>query len=305
MRRGREHFLRVVPALTDLPSDVREVIEPDYPQESILRLMFIPPQEYYALTQQPAWWRAPFIKHRRTPPRTLVFMADQLVVVESDPGSELRVITIPHSAVVAIRLVAVLLYAYLELSWIEAEQVETITIEFNTVGMGLIEREVDRIRTWITSRSALTGLPPRPAVSLDHLPLKFRNYTRISLLPEETIWAVAYEPRIRRPGKYINPFMSPNRAFVLTDQTLIVITDASSKTHRSPASVYYIEQAFFPRSQVYQVTFDAQPDVSWMKLKLGTAQVHQDLRLPVLPPRSAELQASLADWLPVIHTARA
>ena len=300
MRRGTEYFSRVVDHLADLPHEIRAAFESDRSVEPIRQIISIPPQRYH-VPGESAWWRALTFGHRTTPHRTLLFQADQITLIEGLFEPKLQVIVIPAQALVAFKVITVLLYSYIELAWIAANQIETTRIEFNSVGLELIKREIDQIRSHVTLPDESSEPFPYPPMSgnvvpLSHLPLKFRNFARASLLPGEQLRAAVYEPMIRRAGIRLNPYISPNRAIVLTDQNVIIIEDAESNTAHSLAASYQIGRYFCPRRWIHDVTVDEQLDVAWVQVQLGNAHAQHSVRLPLLGPRVDKLKTALVDW---------
>jgi hypothetical protein len=116
------------------------------------------------------------------------------------------------------------------------------------------------------------------------------------LLPGEKVHAVIYEPAIRQSGIHLNPYLSPNRVVVLTDQNVIVIEDAQSHAAHSVTAMYQYERCFCPRSRVIDVQFETKPDVTWVQFQLGTVQARHAVRFPLLPARAAALQTALSTW---------
>ena len=78
------------------------------------KIIFIPPQKNVALRQ--SWRLLPFV-WRWTPPRTLLFEEDHILIVEGTETENLKIILIPNADLLAIQLDSVLLYSAFTLSW--------------------------------------------------------------------------------------------------------------------------------------------------------------------------------------------
>ncbi|MBN1564047.1 MAG: hypothetical protein JXA10_09410 [Anaerolineae bacterium] len=309
MRRGTELHPRIIYDTAELPAAIHQTLAPYLAAQTTHRLIMIPAQHYRELQEGP-WWRALLLELRITPVRTLAFQDDRILIVEGAGGEyepDLAVIVIPAANLVAIQLATVLLYSYVELWWAVADRIETIRIEFNSVGADVIERELRRLRSAEQPQREMMPLtelaPVDPVAAHEHkqkreaLPLKFRNFIRTSLLPGETIHAIIYEPAIRQPGVRLNPFLSPNRAIVLTDQNLIMIKDARpGKKGHSLSNVYRYDRFFVPRRYLHNVKVSIQSDITYVDFLLGTSRAQQTESIPLLPPRVAELRRALADW---------
>lgn len=287
-RRGCESFLRPVLTLDSLPEAVRRVIQPLQDAETLRHLYHIPSQQFPLRRQM--WGRELSFGWRRTPPRTLLFGPDQITVIEGVDAH--HTITIPLADLLVIRLVTVLLYSYMELIWRSGAQAQTIQIEYNSVGARQIEPEMARARAWIAAQ--ISTRAPAPEASIQHFPLKFFNYSRMSLLPNEPIIAGVYEPLIRGGGWLLSGPLAPNRAILLTPQHVIVVSDQHSGTSRPSVNNYRMERWFCPRAPITAIHFEPQDDLTWLTLVWD--QAAHTLRLPLLPERAAELRGVVENW---------
>ncbi|NDJ75510.1 MAG: hypothetical protein GYB65_04555 [Chloroflexi bacterium] len=298
IRRGRESFPRKVPALHDLPKPVQRAIQQHHSPDDIRTLLDIPPQRY---PLRHTIWRYEFnLGWRRTPPRLLVFGANAITLVEGTDAH--TTYFIPLDGLLSIRLVTVLLYSTVQFEWRDSARsgalVHRLQIQLNTIGLRMVEPELDQARTWIAAHSGVQDTPvetePPAAASVRDFPLKFTNFTRSSLLSEEAVWVGVYEPAIREAGRWGRP-IAPNRAIVLTGQHLIVVSDRENAQSTSSTDSYLIDRWFCPRAQITQAIFDKQNGVTWLTLWLGDATCQH--RLPLLEPRADLLQSALNRWL--------
>jgi hypothetical protein len=291
VRRGCETFLRVVPTFDDLPQTIQQAIRQHQSTCSIRQVLFIPPQRY--LQRRTIWGRKLTLGWRSTPPRTVVFGAEQITIVE---GLEAQTTwCIPLADLLTIRLATVLLHSYFELEWHSSMQTQAMRVEFNSVERRWIERELLQVRSWIAAQSGLANTISSLEFSVRHFPFKFHSYTRTSLLPGEQVWTGVYEPAMRSRGRRLSATLSPNRVIVITGQHLMTISDQCPDSGVSRIKSYLIDRWFCPRARITGVAFEAQGDVVWLTLCLGDTD-HEYL-LPLREPHAAQLQMALTGWL--------
>jgi hypothetical protein len=282
-RPGCELFPRIVHSLEELPEPMSDLLS----QVRFRQIIHLPSHSYPV---RRTFWRFDLtLGWRRTPPRTLVFSDEQILIIEGLSADSLRTIEIPLDCLLSIRLVSVLLYMYVELTWMAADRTEALKIEFNAVGERMIKRELDQARTTIAKKQPRLA----PPVSLKHFPFKFQTYTYGDLLPGEQILLGVYEPRIRTTNQYLRTYMSPNRALVLTDQHLLVLQDQNRIFGDTDLSSYWMDRCFYPRAHVQNVKFEDEPNVTWMDLFL----TGETVRYPLTEPRAAELREPIGRWL--------
>ncbi len=289
--RGCETFLSAVPSFDDLPSAVQQAIRHRQSTDSIRQILFIPPQHY---PQRHAVWRHEFtLGWRSTPPRTVVFSPEQVTIIEGlDAQTTWH---IPLTDLLTIRLVTVLLHSYFELEWQDGAQTQTVQVEFNSVGMWRIERELSQVRAWIAKQSGSAGAVPPSAFSIGHFPLKYYNYTHLNLLPDELVWIGVYEPAIRTASRLLSRSLSPDRAIVITGQHLITVGGQCSDSDGPLITSYFTDCWFCPRARITRAAFETQSDVVWLILSLGADA--RAYRLPLREPHAAQLQTVLRGWL--------
>jgi hypothetical protein len=286
MRKYPPHFPRTVPSIDDLPEPVRLVLQQHQLDTHVRQIVFVPTNTYPLLREE-GHRLLPFL-WRHTPDRTLVLSRDHIAVVTVGQDG-LTLTVIPLAAVVGVYLVTVLLYAYVELAWIAAGQVEVLKIEFNLVGLHLIRRVVDQARSSITAHGwdvrAGTADPIAP------LPLKFRNYLRDGLLPDERVLAAIYQPPIRRSGRWLRPLLCPDHVVALTDRHVILIEAGRQQIDER----YAMNTRFCPLRSLQRVTFDAVPDAVEMRLRLGMNGTGHEVGVLLQDPQAAAVHQAFAD----------
>lgn len=292
IRKGCEHFPREISSLDELPEAVRAAIQQH--ETNIRQIIFVPSHEY-PVQRSILQLDLPF-RWRKTPHYTLVFGAEQILIVEESAQFQ-KTLVIPLADLLSIRLVSVLLYMYLELTWKVNDSCETVKIEFSAVGERMMKRELDRARTVMAQRCT-APLGPFQEASITHFPYKFQTYTYGDLLPEENIWLGVYEPKIHTAGRYLRSYLSPNRVFVLTNYHLLVLEDRNRRLLEADLSEYWMERCFYPRTHIRDIAFDIQPNVTWMNVILD---VQNDVRFPLLEPRAAALREVFGEWLISAH----
>lgn len=291
MDRRRSQFPVDVRSVDELPEPVAEAIRRRQPDQSIRRMIRIPPHEYPV--RRTAWlFELPF-GWRITPDRTLAFGDEEITVVEVDQRGVLTVIPIPLDALVEIHVMEVLLYAFIEFIWVGDARIETKRAEYNSVGSTLIQRAVDQVRA--TFPPCLPGSRGQSELSLAGLPLKFRNHLRRSLIPAEQLLAVTYQPAIRRQAVRLHPFLSPNRAVAVTERCLISVEDQWHRRRWLEAvdTDYSVVRRFFPLSRVQRLSFEPAPEAHWLNFQVGIGDVTHTAAIPLAPAGAEALRAVL------------
>lgn len=277
-------------ALAELPAPVAQAIASRGGQPAGQSIVMIPPQEYLAGRRD--WLSALFPRWRQTPARALVFDPARIIVVEGNRVEDLRVIVIPVDGLLSIELATLLLYAYVQFMWADAGQCHTARIEFNTVGMTLIDAELRRLRAAIASLQPVAELQAigQPIASL---PYKFQTYLNLSRLPDEQIMAIVYQPAFWRGwGPFRRP-LAPNRAAAFTDRHLILIEDAGRRW-----ADYTIDRRFLPRSRIRRVDFEPAVGGVWMRVMLGVSDMTCEGVTTWQATAAGQLSQILRDWLP-------
>lgn len=276
------------------PSPVNSYDDLPYPVAETLNQHQIVPQAIIKLPPHPFLdrrkQRIPSLglRWRTTPHRVLVFEADALTIAEWDGDINTQITRVPLADTVEFRLESKLLHAWLGLMWQINESIVQTDVEFNSVGMELIEPCLDTLR----QQACTPTTEPVPALDKRALPLKFRNYIQISLLPNEEPLLLHYEPAIYSPTWYGQTALTPNRLLALTPHHLIIVEDGAHE-HRLP---YRICRRYIPRTHVQraQAKFDLQQ--ASMMIEVGHVpgpyQVSIDVRQDVV----ATLSRSINRW---------
>jgi hypothetical protein len=301
MRRGTEHFPRRVDSVDDLPEQIAAAVRQYQAEADIERLVDIPPQAFWAaqdkrqLDKRPLGWLERVWRRRPTPRRILVFGREQITIVECGPYDSVHdVIDIPLTAIVQIDLVSVLLYARIDFIWIQGDAVEMFSIEYPGIGSRYVEPGLDQVRAEIRARAAYPSLTHDATDRVDYLPLKFRNYMRDSLLPDERVAAVVFEPSLAEPGRYFRPTLAPDRAVAVTGSHIIVV---ESGLNRREYDSYKMVQRYYPRHQIRDVTFEPSPDGVQMRLTFGSASAVYEDSLLLCQSGADALDDTLTDWV--------
>ncbi|MBI5668216.1 MAG: hypothetical protein HZC41_09435 [Chloroflexi bacterium] len=282
-RKAIHYFLYPVRALDDLPAPVGDALRRHLAEADIRSIIVIPPQDY-AIHREARWKKNLPFGWRMTPQRTLAFGSRQIVLVEADNNGAINTRVIPLDCLVYVRLGTILLYAYLELAWLDGQHIEKRLIEYNAVGEQLIRQQVNRARQTISNRLPPAPLPP--LASTAHLPFKFNNYLKYSLLPGEPVLAAVHQPAIKRGDGWLQPYLSPNRTIAVTDRFLLLLEEPE----RRRKTTYGIITGFVPLDRVRQVAFRQSDDLSWIRLDLGGEAV-ESVEIPLETPNADVLRA--------------
>lgn len=291
LRPGLERFPRRFASPDELPPPVRDAVLRVEDPAGIVLLMILPPQEY--AVQRKNWLRYLPFGWRVTPPRWLAFGPCQITLVEAAPDGSVRTEVIPFADLLEIRLVSVLLYAYLELAWQGAGCVERRRLEFNFVGERLVRCGVDHMRDMLHVAWRPGAAPAAPVALASIMPLKFRNYLRLALLPDEPILDAVYQPAIRRRERRPRRYLSPNRAIARTNHALIVVEEDHPGSRRD----YMMVQCYYPLAHLGAATLNAGCDAHWLRLWFGAQACGQEVCLPLEMDAATVLGDALRPWL--------
>jgi hypothetical protein len=285
IREPFRHFPR--PATPDdLPPEMRDAVMPHHP---CLPLLLIPPQRYpFRRTrwgvELPFGWRT-------TPLRTLAVTEDEtIILIEVDPQQTLTTTVIPVAALIHIHVYEILLYAFIELTWVEAGAIQTSTVEYNKVAQRYVDALLKQVRVMFRPHP---GIPAQADTDLRDYPLKFQNWLRGSLLPDERLCATVYQPAIRQERRWIDHFLSPNRVIALTDRSVIVVEDRRNRWRAALTENYAILRDFFPLDQIQAITWDSGLEADWLRLRVGIGPGVYEPSWPLLPPCTDRLRPAL------------
>ena len=287
-REPRQLFPTLVTSVGKLSAPLQEAVQPHCSSTS--HIVRIPPG-YYPFRRTWGRIRGPF-SWRQTPERIVVFEPDTITIIESNPAGLVTTTSVARTALLKIHVFVFLLYAYFELVWVDNDRIETRALEYNTVGEALILQGIDRLRT-----AYPPSLPPAPVEDrqalLARLPLKFRNYLRDSLLPDEQLYAAIFQPAIRQATGLMHPYLSPDRAVGITERQIILV---ENRRDRWSSDVGYSTFCcFYPLAHIQHITIEATPDVSWLRLLHGCGSVTQATDIALLPTNAGALEAILRD----------
>jgi hypothetical protein len=289
MSKAIDRFLEVVDSAEQLPAVYRDEFR-RLSAQPIHRIILCPPQEFPVrrigwLGDLPFGWRL-------TPQRVLIFGDYYITVMTLEGQGVASTIHIPLDTLVCVELATVLLRAHVRFAWTCGNQIDTLQIDFNAVGELKMRRELDYVRCVMASRARGARSGGVEAV-FDHLPLKYHNYLKFSLLPGEHVTAVVFQPAMRNSRSPLRSYLSPNRAIALTSQSVIVVEDE----RRSPQPDYAVITRFVPLGFIRTATVEVRDDIGWLRLELGTQAARTDMSFPLLPGEAVRLQNVLQDML--------
>lgn len=281
MRKAIHYFLYTVPSTDDLPAPVSAAVRQhlDAPQMIIV----IPPQDY-AVRRETRWKKNLPFGWRVTPQRTLAFGDRCIVIVEADRDGSLSTTHIPLDDLVYADLGTILLYGYTHLVWAQGSRLENRYIEYNAVGEHLLRRQLEWVRTNITTPAAV---PPGPFDS-EPLPFKFHNYLRYNLLPDEQVITAVHQPAIRQSEHWLAPYLSPNRTTAITDRQVLILEEEE----RRRKSTYGIIVRFVPFDRVQAADFEPENGLIWLRLRVGLGAAAETIHLPLEAARADRLRAA-------------
>lgn len=275
MRKAVTYFLYPVQSLDDLPAPINEAVRRHLSEAHVRAIIVIPPQDYAIRREIRRQKNLPF-RWRVTPQRTLVFSDHQIVLVEAETNGDLHTLVIPLDCLVYVNLGTILLYAYLELAWVNGQQIEKRFIEYNAVGEQHIRKQIEQVRAQIAADVPRFDNAPDEKTTA-HLPFKFNNYLKFSLLPDEVLLTAVHQPAIRRGEGWFQPYLSPNRTVAITDTHLIILEEEERKRK----STYGIITRFCPLDRVRQVKFRPAEELCWMYLTLGFGEAAELVEIPL------------------------
>ncbi|MBZ0306309.1 MAG: hypothetical protein K8I82_09605 [Anaerolineae bacterium] len=247
MRKTRDYFLYEVDSL---PAQISDSLPGD-----IQKIIVIPPQESL------------------TPQRSLVFSPDQIIVLEWFQNIDFT--SIPVKRLIQIDLTSILLYGLVRFIWADETQIHSKDIEFNTVGYGLISKQVNWLRTQMIqshcpAQAKTVPLPELPP----QFPLKFRNYLHLGLLSGECIFTAVYQPRFER---------TPARVLALTDDFLVVVEESGKHS-------YGMTLSYCPHRFIQQIESETTQEIIWLWFTVGLHRQTKKLGFPLSQHNAAALE---------------
>ena len=288
VRRGCETFLVPVDTLDALPPGFADALTAVHPPGTVRGMLLIPPQPF--LTSRLDRLRRPWYATRYTPRRLLAFGDEQITFVEQAGDDAGEPVVIPIDSLLAIDLTVILLHATVELTWASGSQAQSLKVRFNAVGERYMQAELNRVRalrTPVHSQHPPLGRDVARAEAAS-LPLKFRNYLWLTLLPHDAVVALAFQPSVREKGG-LRRQIAPGRLVAVTTREIMVLEDIRHAD-------YGIARRTYPLSALAQVCYEALPggDGLGLSFHAGMAAHHITLSLSLDNVRRLEHAVALA-----------
>lgn len=166
---------------------------------------------------------------RRTPEQLACIARDNFYILEN-VENELRITAFPLSQIYSLEVGAILLYSWIKVQGLTSHgQLQSKTIEFNSISYPHFNPLLKQIR-----RVPVVGIKKaREAEKFNCLAsssYKFMNYGRKSLLGDEKVMKILWEPEIRdrffsKLDIPITRLKSYSHLFILTDKEIILIRE--------------------------------------------------------------------------------
>jgi hypothetical protein len=187
--------------------------------EQLLQLIALPADD--SAPRRGAWARTRGVQ--------VLALTDQRVIVgvQAVPRGEVPWVALPYAAIVAWELSVTLLYGLLDLWGQQDGAIVRTSIEFNTVGLPIIEAALAPLErhTLGSTRQDEPRARPRPPIDSD-LPFKFGNFLHDALLPGEPIRALVFQEAVLAPVfRLWRRLLTPGTLIVGTDRRLLVIRE--------------------------------------------------------------------------------
>ncbi len=275
----------LVDSYDDLPNPVAEALnQHQIVPQTIIKL---PPHPFLDRRKQRI--PSPGLRWCTTPNRVLIFEVDALTIAEWDDDINTQITQIPLVDTIEFKLESKLLHAWLGLMWQINGSIGQTDVEFNSVGMELIQPCLDILR----QQACNPTTEPVPALDKRALPLKFRNYIQISLLPGEEPLLLHYEPAIYAPTWYGQTALTPNRLLALTPHHLIIVEDGAHE-HRLP---YRICRRYIPRVHVHRVQAKFDTQQASLLIEVGHVPEPYQVSIEIRQDVVGTLAQSIKRWL--------
>ncbi len=283
-----DKFIKNFGSIQELPQEFAYAIAQRVAGEDVQKVVWIPPYEYPIVKM---FWRftLPY-QWKATPPRALVYTEKTIFFAEKDESNEVHVYVIPFKNIFHTEVAINLLYAYIFLSWAEGSELISRRIEFNAVGEYSMRRQMDSLRTELSTRivnnvgedgyrNIFVADPGSKPV-----PLKFQNYLIYSLVSNEKVISAVFQPAIRKGKNWLTGLQHPRRLIALTDRHIIVIEE-----DRSIGANYSVITRFYPLAKIDRLDFvTAQDDLIHININEINNGSKEEITIP--------LQASGALW---------
>ncbi len=187
--------------------------------EQLLQLIAIPADD--SAPRRGGWARTRGVQ--------VLALSDQrlIVGVQAVPRGEVPLVALPYDAIVAWELGVILLYGRLDLWGEQDGAIVRTSIEFNTVGLAMIEAALAPLERHTLGSTRQNAPRARPPLSIDiDLPFKFGNFLHDALLPGEPIRALLFQEAVLAPVfRFWRRMLTPGTLIVATDRRLLVIRE--------------------------------------------------------------------------------
>ena len=286
VRRGCETFLVPVATLDALPPGFADSLTAVHPAATVRGMLLIPPQPF--LTSRLDRLRRPWYATRYTPRRLLAFGDEQITFVEQAGESAGEPVIIPIESLLALDLTIILLHATIEFTWASGSQARSLKLRFNSVGERFMQAELSRVRAL---RASVPGKRPplsREAARAEalNLPLKFRNYLWLTLLGDDAVVELVYQPAVHDRGRFHRQ-IKPGRLVAVTTREILVLEDIRN-------AEYGITRRCYPLSALAQVCYQALPDGDGLRLTFRAGMASHDVTLPLSADNVSRLEHAVA-----------
>jgi hypothetical protein len=269
MNGSMKYSFRTVKNIEELPTEVARVISPYRPIWAIIVL------QHHQNSISLVSWLSRFgdfaVGTDKISEHTLALTDTYIIVVETAQDAVINKIIIPIHTIASIDLGFFLVGAYLQFMWMDGGQIRVFKLDFNSLGMEIIKGYFNLIRflmtdeqNWRRQPGQKNGVP----VNIAALPFKFQTFLSQSLLPDEEVVEVIYQPAILHSQGWFRPCLSPNRAVAVTDQSIVVIEEGEN----TPVSSFGIITRFIPLCRIHEIRFEHTPDATCMKLEFTQGQ---------------------------------
>lgn len=178
-------------------------------------------------------------------------MTDEGLACFEDMKTEVKHLFYPYEDIVFIEFGRMLLSSWVTVHGMVDGDYSQFTVSYRTVQEDLLEPVIDRVRKRISPEEAmLQGQNGERLSDLKNLDKKFLSYTKQSLLPDEKIINIIFQPGTRESGGLpMNDLPDHTHAVVLTDNELILIKEDNHR-YRNIHSNHGVVRDFIPLQHV-------------------------------------------------------
>lgn len=200
-----------------------------------------------------------------------------LLGVQAVPADEPRWLACPYDEVVAWELWQNLLYGHLDLYGGPASQPSHAWIEFNTVGIELIEAALAPLERAILGAARTWPFATHPPAEQEGLPFHFASYLRHMLLPDEVVHERIIQAAILEPHlRFWQRMVAPPTLVVGTSARLLVlreepVTRKARYGHRSFTLPRARAAGLSVRDEANHMLLEYAPDPTLLRVQLDLA----------------------------------